>query len=549
MQVIEIEFTARQFHATPWDAHVNEGRIEWPPCPWRLLRALIAVGYSKLGWQRDPPDKAVAMLHKLAACRPRFGLPVSVETHTRHYMPVIEGKNERRAKVFDTFLRFPSDQNRMQVVFNCELDAEERVMLTALVEGLAYLGRADSWIDAQLLDTRDDLDSENDSYHWSQPADQTTTKDRIRLLVPLDVDSFTLWREEATAVATHSAVVLAEASAKEKGKTLTLVAKTKAIATATEPFPIDLIQALQNETSNWQKQGWQRPPGSQWIDYEISSDVYIQQPLKLTPQRSLTKNPTAILLALDGAGKRGSLRPELRRALPLMELLHAKAVWCAEKKLNVNLGTLSELTGMDVQQQPLQGSHDHAHWIPLSLLDDRHIDHVLVYASRGFSSESVRAIGQLRSAYSKGISKLSINLVGQGSIGDIYQQLSRVSGVRPSSLAILRPSIVFESATPLVFRKFLSSHGKKMPENQIREELFERGLPEPVAIEFWPSEELVNRKLKGFVLRRQASKRQPPFERSCGLTIQFPERVETVPFAVGYASHFGLGLFRSRQYD
>ena len=175
------------------------------------------------------------------------------------------------------------------------------------------------------------------------------------------------------------------------------------------------------------------------------------------------------------------------------------------------------------------------------LLDDRHIDHVLVYASRGFSSESVRAIGQLRSAYSKGISKLAINLVGQGSIGDIYEQLSRVSGISQSSLAILRPSSIFESATPLVFRKFLSSHGKKLPENQIREELIERGLPEPVAIEFWPSEELVNRKLKGFVLRRHASKRQPPFERSCGLTIQFPERVETL------STGSGLRRFTSNQ--
>lgn len=546
MQVIEIEFTARQFHATPWDAHVNEGRIEWPPCPWRLLRALISVGYTKIGWQTGPPDRAVKMLHKLASCRPRFALPVSVETHTRHYMPVIEGKNERRAKVFDTFLRFPSDQNRMRVVFNCVLDAEERTTLAELVEGLAYLGRAESWVEGQLLAASDAFDLDNVAFHWSQPADAKTTNDRIRLLVPLDADSFAQWREEATAVATHSALALAEASAKEKDKTLTPAAMKKAIASATDPFPTDLIHALQNDTSNWQKQGWQRPPGSQWVDYELSRDVYIRQPLKLTPQQSLTKNPTAILMAVDGEGKRGSLRPELRRALPLMELLHAKAVWCAEKKLNIDLGTLSELTGMDAQQKPLQGSHDHAHWIPLSLFDDRHIDHVLIYSSRGFSSDSVRAIGQLRSAYTKGISKLAINLVGLGSVDDIYSQLSRVNSIRDSSLTILRPSNFFESATPLVFRKFLSSHGKKTPENQIREELIERGLPEPIKIDFWSSDELVKRKLKGFVLRRQSLKRQPPFERSFGLTIQFAEQVNAVPITLGYASHYGLGLFRAR---
>ena len=147
--------------------------------------------------------------------------------------------------------------------------------------------------------------------------------------------------------------------------------------------------------------------------------------------------------------------------------------------LNVTLEKLPELTSMDSQKQPLQGSHVHAHWIPLSLFDDRHIDHVLVYAPSGFTNDSVRAIGQLRSAYSKGISKLAINLVGQGTIGNVYSQLSRVNDIRPSSLAIFRPSNVFESATPLVFCKFISSHGKKTPENQIREELVERGFPEP----------------------------------------------------------------------
>lgn len=379
--------------------------------------------------------------------------------------------------------------------------------------------------------------------HWSQPADPATTTDRIRLLAPLASDAFAQWREEATEVATRSALALTEATGSRGGKPLTAADRKKSIATACEPFPSDLIQALQNDTSNWQKQGWQRPPGSQWIDYEVPSKLYFQQPLKLMPQRSQTTAPTAILLAIDGDGKRGTLRPDRCRALPLMELLHAKAVWCAEKKLNVNLEKRPELTGMDSQRLPLQGTHDHAHWIPLSLFDDRHIDHVLVYAAGGFTSDSVRAIGQLRSAYSKGISKLAISLVGQGTISDIYSQLSRVNGIRSSSLAILRPSNVFESATPMVFRKFLSSHGKKMPENQIREELLERGLPEPSKIEFRSSEELVERKLKGFVLRRQSSKRQPPFERSCGLTLQFSEYVDSVPFALGYASHFGLGLF------
>ena len=64
--------SARRYHATPWDAHVNEGRVEWPPSPWRLLRALVAVGYNKLGWTDAPAPAAGACLNKLAGCAPEF---------------------------------------------------------------------------------------------------------------------------------------------------------------------------------------------------------------------------------------------------------------------------------------------------------------------------------------------------------------------------------------------------------------------------------------------------------------------------------------------
>jgi len=31
MFAIEIRFPSGRYHATPWDAHVNEGRVEWRP--------------------------------------------------------------------------------------------------------------------------------------------------------------------------------------------------------------------------------------------------------------------------------------------------------------------------------------------------------------------------------------------------------------------------------------------------------------------------------------------------------------------------------------
>jgi hypothetical protein len=40
---ISIRFLTGRAHLHPWQTHHNEGRVEWPPSQWRLLRALVAV--------------------------------------------------------------------------------------------------------------------------------------------------------------------------------------------------------------------------------------------------------------------------------------------------------------------------------------------------------------------------------------------------------------------------------------------------------------------------------------------------------------------------
>ena len=48
-----------RYHATPWNRGVNEGAPEWPPSPWRLLRALIAT------WHTRWPDLPASVLDGL----------------------------------------------------------------------------------------------------------------------------------------------------------------------------------------------------------------------------------------------------------------------------------------------------------------------------------------------------------------------------------------------------------------------------------------------------------------------------------------------------
>src|SRR5207249_353756 len=99
-----LRFPAGRFHATRWGHHVNEGTVEWPPSPWRLLRSLIATRYLKSGAEVSEMTFR-ALIATLAAQLPNYYLPKATTGHTRHYMPVVEGRNEKKTKVFDTFLQ------------------------------------------------------------------------------------------------------------------------------------------------------------------------------------------------------------------------------------------------------------------------------------------------------------------------------------------------------------------------------------------------------------------------------------------------------------
>ena len=65
MLAMSFQFDANRYHATQWGRHVNEGVPEWPPSPWRILRALVSV------WQRTlphlPHTEVVSILEQLAA--------------------------------------------------------------------------------------------------------------------------------------------------------------------------------------------------------------------------------------------------------------------------------------------------------------------------------------------------------------------------------------------------------------------------------------------------------------------------------------------------
>ncbi|HCF59574.1 MAG TPA: type I-U CRISPR-associated protein Cas5/Cas6, partial [Myxococcales bacterium] len=148
MPTLLLEFPGRRYHATPWGDHVNEGHVEWPPSPWRLMRALIATGYSKLGWA-EVPECGVRLVEKLCSTLPRYRLPEVSAGHSRHYMPLgkLDKGREKTTLVFDTWSHI--DAGVLVVAWDVELAPDESALFSELAEALGYLGRSESWVEGR----------------------------------------------------------------------------------------------------------------------------------------------------------------------------------------------------------------------------------------------------------------------------------------------------------------------------------------------------------------------------------------------------------------
>src|SRR5580692_2680802 len=145
---IKMTFPAGRYHATPWGRHVNEGVPEWPPSPWRLLRALVAV------WRRTCRECSETQVRRILeplTQPPRFRLPPHRVAHTRHYMPWEKKGPADRTLVFDTFVCVGRKDPLFVGWPDVELLPEDRSALSTLLKNLTSLGRAEGWIHAELI--------------------------------------------------------------------------------------------------------------------------------------------------------------------------------------------------------------------------------------------------------------------------------------------------------------------------------------------------------------------------------------------------------------
>jgi CRISPR-associated protein Csb2 len=525
---LKLRFPGGRYHATPWGHHVNEGLVEWPPCPWRLLRALIACGFSSQGWTEVPPLMR-QLVNKLSAVLPRYALPMATVAHTRHYMPYLEGAKQKTTLIFDTWANVGGGE--LLVYWPCELDDEESALLQDIVSALGYLGRSESWVEANLISADTAL---ADTLTVAPCADSEQCGpgyEQISLLAPMPPDEYACWREEhvrslrVARVASHGAK---KPTAKQR----------KAIAQALAPYPEDLLACLTKDTTWWKGHSWSQLPGSRPVLYWRRSDTLeVTVPLRLHPRSSLPT--TTMLLAITTPSGSKSALPPVTRTLPRAELFHRAVVGRLGKGYPVDC---PELTGKDAFGGLLRHGHRHAHTLPVDLDGDGHLDHIIVYAPMGLGAVAQHAIRTLRRTWTRGgVGELQLAVVGAGDL-DMLRRLPGSFGEAVGKLlGPLGGARVWESVTPFVPPRFLKPRGKNTLIGQVNAELVSRGRP---AAECVDVDAALTRELRHHVRRGIRGGPSPAAHIGYGLRLIFSEPLHG-PLMIGYASHFGLGLFRS----
>jgi CRISPR-associated protein Csb2 len=522
----EFRFLAGRLHTTPWGSHVNEGVVEWPPSPWRLLRALLATWHLK-ATEQIPVTVLRSLVGHLAAQPPRYQLPAASTGHTRHYMPFNEGRSEKTTKIFDTFVAVEKN-TPLLVCWDVELPAVERAALDTLLTRLAYLGRAESLVEAQLLPPDEIARFRADVAPIAEDPSARPDSDYVRLLTPLSESAYQNWLAEL------SRTLAASNSAHLTGKK----SKTKKVSAPTAPE--DLFAALHADTGELQAAGWLgEPPGSRFHYYTLPSGSLDAKPSRARSLKHSARPPTVARYAIAS-----NVLPRITAALLVAERVHQALL-----ARFPNGAPPPVLLGRDNHGKPLTG-HAHAHIFCEPRAKEDTIAHVTVYASGGFDAEAQRALRSLGRVWGHGGHDIELVLIDLGWPATF------------SDSALFKPSKVWQSLTPFVStrhpktyrdgRPKTSPEGWQIdsPEHEILRWLSKRPLGPgctvelPIKIESLAAPSISGRPLRwhDFNTRRQRGDGARAHQPARGFRLTFATPVSG-PIALGYASHFGLGLF------
>ncbi|MGE3277885.1 MAG: type I-U CRISPR-associated protein Csb2 [Vicinamibacterales bacterium] len=490
MLSLAFTFPAGRYHATPWERHVNEGAVPWPPEPWRFLRALIATWHHKVRHTGHHDEKAiVGLIEALALEPPQFVLPSASHSHTRHYMP--QWKAGDTSLVFDAFAAVPKEQPLYMTWQNVELPGDQLALLDDLLAVLGYLGRAESWVEA----TRVSAAPAPTCVPGEDSYDAETGEvlgDLVTLLVPVSAPDYQALRRS-------------------------FITGAKAMKQFRTTLPESFIEALSVETSDLRRNGWSLPPAARKVNYVRPADA-------LRPRRTVHHASPRSFDTVQYV-MAGKPLPRAEDTLRIGELLRQAVM----SRVRHELGETAIPPALSGHDLPQGNRHQHAFYLPWDSDGDGRLDRLLVHVPGGLAPSMARTLGSLRRLWSRDGNEWPLALEGIGN--------TAVASPLTASAS------VWQSVTPYLHPWHLKR--RFTLEDQVRREFRERGLPEPTRLERLATVRVGHQVRRPIDFARFREKRglQQPDRQGSFWRVTFGETVAG-PLALGFGCHFGLGLFR-----
>lgn len=494
-------FPLGRFHATPWRVNpFDDPNGEWPPSPWRLVRAVVARWYQ---WTREAGDTQDGtdlddLVRALCDSSYRFHLPVHARRGSpmRQYHPVEFGWNPAAKKkagmrcygtslIQDNYWSVPRDDTGALWWFieGSQWTPQLVETLDRCLERLIYFGRAETFTAIRRVDGPA---SEPNCEVLDRPRSSTS----VRVLVP------------------------------ERSATR---------------FDVERV------TDDPEVVGRSIPPGARVMYANLPPRPPAREEPMVPPVRTDCRLMQLAIGWNVPPEPRAIVRLTARfRTAVLRELLRIKT---GEREVTWSTAgapvraEVADMIGKDVDGKPLRG-HRHAEFLAWweSVLPTR----LLVWReARPFDADEQRAI---LSAASR---ELSWAAAGPDA-GAWKVRLVPLDGAVPAPPGFDgRPAAVWESLTPYVPpRHYLRGGQPRASEalpNQIRRELVQRGVGDGETVE---AEEIAEASWVAVHVPRSKTTNRAFIgdRRGYWLRLRFSKPI-VGPLRLGHSSSFGLGLF------
>ncbi len=477
MILLSLRYISGKYHATPYDRNVNEGEIEYPPSPYRIIRTLIDTWKRKLNAYNntDYENLVINILGKLST-PPLFYLPHISKGFTLNYLNENDLKDSSKGQlIYDSFVSINPNEKILILWKDVNLNNKEIEIFKNLLKNVNYIGRSESWTEIKL----ENNDNINIGSFNCYPINTNDNITMVKVALPISIKDYLNRNNGFT--------------------------------------NLDWLESLEYDTEKLLDKHMDKPPGLIYVPYRIPEDIIR---VKHTYIDSIGKNKFyGVIYSLNS-----QILPLITDSILIGERMHTKVIGVYKKEFNNISSTLSGIC----DDGTIMMGHRHIFISPIDFNNDGRIDHIIIKSKLELTENEIYCLDSIKSLWQNN-GKPDIHLVP-------------IEWLTNNESKFINKSRVFQSQTPFVLNKhFRRGRGDYLEwvKKQVNEELSYIGLPNPKTINLLNKAQ-VPQKFHWLDFKR--NRKGDLSKIGYGFELTFENEIN-MPFNIGYASHFGLGLF------